>query len=388
MTSGSEFSFSPLARFNRYRRQRIPFFPRPELPHDWRWVVAGVGKTLITVGLLMFAFVGYQLWGTGIQTAQAQNRLEREFDQKLAATTTTSSPVIDTTTTIPGASPPDTTVPAPTTGPIAPASDPVLNGDAIAILRIPRIGVDWRVVEGVRVADLKDGPGHFRETVMPGQLGNSAIAGHRTTQGHPFRDLDRLAAGDLIEITTLVGTYTYAVTGSMVVKPSDYSLVIPTVDPSTATLALVTCDPAYTARNRLIVQAVLVADASSQVYAPPPNTQLPDTEATLPGEVIDTTTTIAVTDSAVAPPTTDIGPAVITPDVPDDAFSEGWFSDSAAFPHALAWGALLATVGFGSYFAGRAARRLYVCFLVGVLPFTVVLYFFFENVNRLLPPSL
>ena len=97
---------------------------------------------------------------------------------------------------------------------------------------IPSIGLDWIVVEGVQVADLKKGPGHFHETPMPGQLGNAAIAGHRTTYGAPFFDLDDLEPGDLIEVQTLVGTFIYEVTGTEVVNPSEYALVIPTNDPT------------------------------------------------------------------------------------------------------------------------------------------------------------
>ena len=397
VTSGMGYSFSPLARFRRYRQQRVPYFSRPKPPHDWHWVVAGIGKTLIWLGLLMFGFVGYQLWGTGIQTAQAQDRLEDEFREKLEAgsttttTTNTSTTIVVTdTTTVPGET---TTLPptTPTTIPRAAASDPIPNGEAIAILRIPRLDLEWQVVEGVKVADLKKGPGHFRETVMPGQLGNSAIAGHRTTYGQPFRNIDQLEVGDLIEVTTLVGNYTYAVTDSIIVNPSDYALVIPTIDPTVATLALVTCDPAFTARNRLTVRATLVPGSSSQVFAPPPSTLAPTTEATT-GETTATDATTPTETTAVGAVATTVTaePEVDLVDEGDeeDAFSEGWFSEPDAIPHAIGWGLLLLAVGIGAKAAGRAANRLYVSFLVGAVPFLVVLYFFFENVNRLLPPSL
>ncbi len=386
MVDGVDYSSSPLARFRRYRERRVPYFSRPKHPHDWHWVVAGIGKALITVGLLMFAFVGYQLWGTGIQTAQAQNRLEDEFRNKLESTTTTTEITTTTTivtdsTTVPG----DTTPTIVTSVPVAPPTEPVLDGDAIAILRIPRLGLNWQVVEGVTVADLKDGPGHFRETVMPGQLGNSAIAGHRTTHGHPFLELDQLEPGDLIELTTILGTYTYAVTDSLIVKPNEYATVIPTIDPTVATIALVTCDPAYTARNRLVVRATLVPAASSQVFAPPPPTQPPtSTDDT----VSPTESTIAGVDVSTPEVTDETTPGDEATFSEDDAFSNGWFSDSAAFPHVIGWGVLLIAVGFGAFFAGRAASRLYLCFLLGFVPFIVVLYFWFENVNRLLPPGL
>ena len=199
-------------------RQRVPYFERPAPPHDWRWVVGLIGKVFITLGLLMFAFVAYQLWGTGIQTAQAQNDLENQFQELLQNTTTVAPTTTTTTVTTPPS--PDSTAPQSTTTstmPVAPAG-PLTEGSPVAQLKIPSIGLDWTVVEGVGVPDLKKGPGHFRETPMPGQLGNAAIAGHRTTYGAPFFDLDKVQLGDLIEVGTLRRRCSsYAVTGTTVV---------------------------------------------------------------------------------------------------------------------------------------------------------------------------
>ena len=71
-----------------------------------------------------------------------------------------------------------------------------------------------------------------------------------------------------------------------------------------------------------------------------------------------------------------------------DAFSEGWFSDPGANGQVLLWGLALAAVGFGSYLLSRRTKRDWVGLTVGIVPFLVVLYFFFQNVNRLLPPNL
>ncbi|MDO9175165.1 MAG: hypothetical protein Q7V62_10200, partial [Actinomycetota bacterium] len=137
----------------------------------------------------------------------------------------------------------------------------------------------------------------------------------------------------------------------------------------------------------------LVVEQSDQVMAPPSNTLPADPNATLPTEdtVPDTVPDTAPDDTVTA--TTE--PAVTTTtlvdefvEVEEDGFSGGWFDDSAAIPHALGWGLLLLAVGVGAYFVGRASNRLYVSFLVGAIPFVVVMYFFFENVNRLLPPGL
>ena len=391
------------------RRRRVPYFERPKQPHDWRWVVGGIGKTLITLGLLMFAFVGYQLWGTGIQTARAQNSLENEFEQLMAATTT--APATTTTTIAPSDSVPvtESTLATTTTVPVAPSGPPTENGAVIARLLIPRLDLDWYVVQGVGKDDLTKGPGHFRETPLPGQLGNAAIAGHRTTHGAPFGDLDEMEPGDLITVVMAngSGTFTYSVTNTLIVEPSEYGKVIPTIDSSVATLTLATCHPEYTSKQRLVVQALLVPEQSDQVMAPPADTLPPEPELTLPDEEPDTSatsdgtltsdgtvtsdgsTTSDGSEPASSEPQQDAEPADGADAVPlDDGFSGGWFDDSAAIPHAIAWGLALLAVGVGAYFAGKASNRLYVSFIVGFVPFVVVLYFFFENVNRLLPPGL
>ena len=102
----------------------------------------------------------------------------------------------------------------------------------------------------------------------------------------------------------------------------------------------------------------------------------------LPGESTIPDVTAPETTLAVVDPLAGAGPAE------GDAFTNGWFHDSAAWPHVAGWGLLLVLVSVGAFLAGRAVRRLYVCYLVGALPFVFVLYFFFENVARLLPPGL
>ena len=252
---------------------RVPKFDRPPPPHDWRWWVGGLGKTLIAAGLLMFGFVAYQLWGTGIETARAQNALENEFEELLSAAppvTTTVVPLDSTPTTVDD---PETSVPAATPDPpeveaepaAVPVVVPVEEGDPIARIEMPSIGVDNIVVAGVAKSDLKKGPGHYPETPMPGQLGNAAIAGHRTTYGQPFFNVDKLEVGDEITVTTLAGRFVYRVTGQQIVGPDDYH-VVATTDPTVATITLTSCHPKYTARERIIISGELDEAASS---APP-----------------------------------------------------------------------------------------------------------------------
>ena len=400
------------------RPSRVRKFDRPAPPHDWRWWVGGIGKTLIATGLLLFGFVAYQLWGTGIETARAQNSLENEFEELLAGTTpTTASP---TPTSVDGTTPGSTTVaPIPTdstpqdtavstTAPevAAVATLPqIAEGDPIARIEMPRIGVDKIVVAGVEKTDLKKGPGHYPETPMPGQLGNAAIAGHRTTFGQPFFDVDKLDNGDEIILTTLTGRYVYRVTGQQIVSPNDYQ-VISTTDPTRATLTLTSCHPKYTARERIIISAELDEDATTGIIAEPtinygrPLDEVSTTDPDPSNTVVDPETADDAPDDATAEgdsasggiddPTTGTGgfDAEQIDDGIADAFSEGWFSDPGANSQVALWGLLLAAIGIGSYLLSRKVKRDWVGLLVGIGPFVFTLYFFFQNVNRLLPPNL
>ena len=223
-----------------------------------RRTLGGVGRGLVTIGTLILLFVAYQLWGTGYFTAQAQNDLKQEFAQlqkNLAASTTTTA----TTTTSRGS--PPTTLP--------PKSDPTVkaskipqfaDGDAIGVIQMPW-GPYW-LIEGTGREELKKGPAHYPATVFPGQLGNAAIAGHRTTYLHPFLDLDTMHVGTEFKVEMAWGTYTYRVTQEpYAVKPSEVG-VVATLDPKKATLTLTACNPKYSARQRLIVQSELVVSKS------------------------------------------------------------------------------------------------------------------------------
>ncbi len=129
----------------------------------------------------------------------------------------------------------------------------MLPGQAYAILRIPSIGVNEVVVQGVDVEDLKAGPGHYLRTADPWDPeGTVGIAGHRTTYGAPFWDLDRVRPGDQIRLITEEGEYRYEVTHSRDVPPTEGSVLRDTRQPS---LVLTTCTPRFSAALRLIVFA-------------------------------------------------------------------------------------------------------------------------------------
>ena len=373
-----------------------------------------IGRALVTAGLLMLGFVGYQLWGTGLSTAAAQADLKAQFAAALQTTTTevavvtTEIPVTSATTT--SAPNPDSSTTTLATEPTSPTTTEVerqvipefSSGDVVGQLVIPSIDVDFFVVSGVGVEELRLGPGHFTDTPLPGQLGNSAIAGHRTTYGQPFHDLDQLEAGDDIVVTTAFGTYTYEVRDLKVVEPTDYG-VVSTTDPNIATLTLTTCHPKWSAAQRLIVSAELnelesdrvlptgtvanePTEESATAIAPSESSTSTSTATTLPTDTSTTTAeTLEAEPSAPAP----------TPDEPsagtsqsEQAFSAGWFHDSTALVQALIWTAILIALRMAVTQVSARRKSWWPMLPISLAPAVIGLYFFYVNVNNLVPPNL
>lgn len=205
------------------------------------------GKFLISVGVGVLLFVAWTLWGTGLYTEQQQEALEREFDQQQVVE-------VD----------PDNADPQR----LGPASLPGAGAPAFR-LRIPTIDLRQIVVEGVGTEDLKKGPGHYPscrsgferplctefEEVWPGQEGRVIVSGHRTTYGAPFWDIDKLTRGDEIITDTKWGTFTYEVTEKRIVQPDSLAIAIQS---DAAEIVLTTCNPKYSAAQRLIVFARMV----------------------------------------------------------------------------------------------------------------------------------
>ncbi len=296
-----------------------------------RQVVRGTGKTLIAAGVLLLLFVAYQLWGTGLAYDRAQKSLRSDFATRLAAGPTT------TVAPVPGAAPTTTVV------------EPVADG-ALALMKIPKIGIDQVIREGVEVEDLKDGPGHYPGTAMPGELGNSAIAGHRTTYGAPFNRLDELDVGDPIEVTTVGGVFRYEVMEQLIVDPEEVSVLDDTAD---GRLTLTTCNPKYSAAQRLIIVARLttpVKPAPVVEGAPPP------------------------------PPRERLSLAA-------EEGRAGLSGGRAARGPTVAWGIVAASVWLATWFLSRMWHRRWPAYLLGAPIFLAVLFMFFENVARLLPAN-
>jgi sortase A len=129
------------------------------------------------------------------------------------------------------------------------------TGHAIGTIRVPKISAKYAIVEGTDTDSLRKGPGHYPKTSFPGQGGTVAIAGHRTTYGAPFNEVDKLKRGDDIELEMPYGRFIYAVDRTKIVEPTELSVTKRV--PGAEQLVLSACHPLYSASQRIIVFARL-----------------------------------------------------------------------------------------------------------------------------------
>jgi sortase A len=220
-----------------------------------RLVLRSTGWLLIAAGTLVALYLVYALYWTGRGTADAQQQLLREIAGEQESFELEVGDL----------------EPLEVDGPAPAPSDQALDvGDAVAVIRFHRPGASTPVVidtplvvvEGVTEAALQTGPGRYPHTSYPGEVGNFAVAGHRTTYGAPFWNLDQLREGDEIHVTDRTGaTYVYAFREQRIVPPSDVSVL--RGDPlgtGRPTLTLTTCHPRWSQRERMVVLAELVGE--------------------------------------------------------------------------------------------------------------------------------
>jgi len=127
-----------------------------------------------------------------------------------------------------------------------------LPGDAIGKIELPSLDKSFFVVEGTETEGLRRGPGHYADTPLPGDRGTVAIAGHRTTYGAPFRNIDKLAPGDRIVVSMPYGRYIYRVETTKIVPPTALWVKRRV---SYDRLILSACHPLYSAAERIVVFA-------------------------------------------------------------------------------------------------------------------------------------
>ena len=196
----------------------------------------GLGGFLAVDAILTLKAVEDEQQQTNAVTEREQSLLEEQFE---SATREPEEVTIETT---PGEQPAETV-----------GFD---LGDPFARIIIEDINLEAIVVEGTGTAQLRQGPGHYVGTPLPGQPGNVALAGHRTTYGMPFHDIDRLEPGDEIILETIQGErFTYEVTDTQIVLPTATEVI---QDFGDSRLTLTSCHPKDSSRERIVVTAHLV----------------------------------------------------------------------------------------------------------------------------------
>ena len=368
-------------------------------------IIGGIGRALIGLGLIVITFAVFQLYGTGILEAQSQEALTTEFDDRLAqleeaGLVETADDTADAQE-VPLARPTDSDA---LNAAIATAFAPELgeregpdftvsvldpdalsdievalltpqSGQALGSIEIPDIGLKRNIVEGIGRSDLRQGPGHYPGSPLPGQPGNVAIAGHRTTYGEPFRNLHLLEPGDLIKVTTFQGESFYQVMAHTTVEGEEVGYFI--VEPSQTEvlddfgdnrLTLTACHPIASARQRIIVTAQLVS-APQEVIRSLTDERL----AELAGEELESGSIeeFAIEEDAA------VG-------VEENALEEslGWNWEERT--STIAWALAALAVVVVALMAARRWRKWLV--YLGAAPvFFIALFFCFIHLDRMLP---
>lgn len=207
-----------------------------------------LGISLIVLGSILMMYIFVYIPGTWLWEKYEQRGLRGDFERESASAMQSNQTVLDK---LQGAAVFDKL------RQLANNYKANLKSEqSIAILEIPKIGVNVVVVEGTSENSLRKGPGHIEETPLPGMGGNFAIAGDRVLYGAPFLNLDELAAGDEVLLKTPYGIFTYSVNGNLLTTPEDVSVLRST---GSETISLITCDPPWGTSRRLVVQGNLVS---------------------------------------------------------------------------------------------------------------------------------
>jgi sortase A len=344
-------------------RQQRDLSPVPWRPMFNR-ALAAVGRFLIISGVIILLFVAFQLWGTGIEQSGHQDDLGHSFTKEVLGRKAPKSATEGGSDQAEEAVIADLSHVDPATVPPTPPSK---EGDPIGIIEIPSIGVRQFMVEGVAKSDLKKGPGHYPGTPLPGQAGNVAIAGHRTTYGAPFNRIDELKPGDVINTYTPQGKFRYEVMaprpgigiqqgpGWFSVKPTQTEVIAPTLDNR---ITLTACHPKRSAQQRIVVQAKLAAEP-----APAPST---------------TTTTVAAGAATKGSSPQDTTAAALQHS--EDSFG----GDASAKWPAIGLGVAFAAVWIAAHQLGRRWRKV-PAYVLASPALIALLWFCFVFCDRWLP---
>ncbi|GIU85493.1 MAG: hypothetical protein KatS3mg009_0008 [Acidimicrobiia bacterium] len=322
-----------------------------------RWLnrrsLVPLGRAITAVGIVIGGFLAYELVASDLQHRRAQAELRREFAAMLRV-----AAAGDAATTGDEEVPEDLQdeLVEQATGEAAEAAaqaapGPIAPGTPVAVLEVRRLGITEVVVAGTTPELLKRGPGHFRNTPLPGERGNAVVAGRRTTYGAPFRRLDALRVGDEIVVTTTSGRFTYVVEeppgeqgdderAAFTVEPGDADVIS---DAGDNRLTLISSDPRFLASRRLAVVAGLEGRPGAPLDVPRP-------------------TVIGANESALA-------------------------GDASGWVGVLLWGQLLVlAIAGGWVWSRRGDRRS--AWLVTVPVVLALTLLWYESLDRLLPATL
>lgn len=212
-------------------------------------LLGGIGEILITLGIVLLLFVGWELWWTNIDAGRTQSQVTSQFVQDLNMGSPGASNAQGEADKDFGTAP-ITTIP---------------DGETFGIFYIPRFGKDFAhpVTNGVGMDVLNSvGIGHYPDTQEPGEPGNFAVAAHRQTHGQVFWNIDKFQDGDKVYLQTRKGFYTYEWRDTEIVHPSQSEVLLPVphqpgAEPSASMLTMTSCHPPFTTRMRIIAYAEL-----------------------------------------------------------------------------------------------------------------------------------
>ena len=196
----------------------------------------GLGELLITLGVVLLLFVGWQLYWTDFTADRAQASTNNSLQDQWKAH-------------------PDTAPGALVNGKVK----AVPMGDAFALIRIPRFGKNYvkPIYQGTALSILDKGVGHYPGTAMPGEVGNFAVAGHRVTYGKPFNEIATIKPGDAIVVETSNTWYVYRAVRHVIVTPNHVEVVAPVPQhpgqkPTSSWMTMTACHPEFSARERYV----------------------------------------------------------------------------------------------------------------------------------------
>lgn len=206
----------------------------------------------LVVGLLLTGALAALAWRS---TAPAEARDVPILVMGATTSTTAMTATTASTVVVPPGNEPTAVVAQPSEPvPVPRASYAPEPIQEIGSMEIPKIGLRHTIYNGITMRNIDKGPSHWPGTALPGEVGNTVFAGHRTTKSKPFRNIDQLTVGDQVFFDVGGIRSTYLVTGSKIVLPTALEIVNPT---PTATGTLFACHPPGSAKFRYVVLLAL-----------------------------------------------------------------------------------------------------------------------------------